>query len=31
MVKDGLLREDSERGVWELTQEGWDGLVVFID
>ena len=34
MVKDGLLREDSEWGVWELTQEGWDykdGLVVYID
>ena len=30
MVKDGILMEDSKRGVWELTKEGWDDLVVFI-
>ena len=30
MVKDGILMEDSKRGVWELTKEGRDDLVVFI-
>lgn len=32
MVRDGLLKEDSAWGVWELTQEGWKGdFVVIID
>jgi hypothetical protein len=26
MVQDGLLRDDSPRGVWEITDKGWEYL-----